>query len=58
VIVDVIAAQGTGSATIEGGEEDVIIPLSGAGADSTAVRTTASYRVLGRMVTDVREFQG
>lgn len=57
VIVDVVDAAGEGgSATVEGDRIFLDVPLSGAPSGSYRVTTTATYRVLGRLHTVVREF--
>src|SRR5262245_40786040 len=54
VIVDVADAAGEGgSATVEGDQMFLEIPLSGAPSRSYRVTATATYRVLGRLHTIV-----
>ena len=57
VIVDVADQAGHGgSATVDGDQMFLEVPLIGALAGSYRITTTASYRVLGRPLTVVREF--
>ncbi|MFL5802605.1 MAG: hypothetical protein ACJ8CR_12800 [Roseiflexaceae bacterium] len=57
VIVDVLDSGGNGgSATIDGTQLFIEIPLSGALASGHRVTTTATYRLLGVPLTVVREF--
>jgi hypothetical protein len=56
-IVDLAGAAGCGgSATIDGDQMFLDIPLIGAPSHNYCVTVTATYRVLGRPFTIVREF--
>lgn len=50
VIIDVRSGQSSGSATVEGEEDDVEIPLDGPMSVPLAITVTASTRVWGRLV--------
>jgi hypothetical protein len=57
VIVDVADEAGSGgSATVDGEQMFLDVPLTGAPSGSYRVTTTATYRLLGRPLTVVREF--
>src|SRR5437867_1005245 len=57
VIVDVRgSAGGAGSATVDGRQQYVEVPIAGALGDICVVTATASYRVLGALRVSVREF--
>jgi hypothetical protein len=57
VIVDVVDEQGNGgSATVDGDQMFIDVPLSGAPSGSYRVTATATYMVLGRPLTVMRQF--
>jgi hypothetical protein len=57
VIVDVRgSAGGAGSATVDGRQQFVEVPISGPVGDDYLLTATASYRVFGTLWTKVREF--
>jgi hypothetical protein len=57
MIVDVAdAVGGGGSATVDGDQMFLDIPLTGAPSRNYRVTVTATYQVLGRLHTVVREF--
>src|SRR5262245_26308418 len=59
LIVDVYDQDGNGgSATIPGDQLFLEVPLIGAFGGSYRLTTTATYRLLGRPWTNVREFTG
>jgi hypothetical protein len=57
VIVDVAGDGGDGgSATVDGAQQLLEVPLTGIPSRNYRVTVTASYRVLGRLFTTVRDF--
>jgi hypothetical protein len=57
VIVDLYSNAGAaGSATIDGRQQTVEVPIAGAPGHIYRVTTTASYRLFGVLRTSVREF--
>jgi hypothetical protein len=57
VIVDIAGRNGSsGSATVDGDHIFVEVPLADTLGDSYRVTATATYRVLGKARTVVREF--
>jgi hypothetical protein len=57
VIVDVVDdAGGGGSATVDGEQQFLEVPLIGLPSRDYRVTATITYRLLGRLFTVVREF--
>lgn len=57
VILDVEGPRGAGSATIEGRQEVVDVPIVGEPGSQPHITATAAYRVLGRLHEQVQVFQ-
>lgn len=57
VIIDVEGQQSTGSATIDGEQLFVTIPLIGRARDGYHIRATVAHRMLGRVRINTQEFR-
>lgn len=56
VVVDVKGEAGSGSATVAGAQSFVEVLVQGSADGPQHVTTTAAYRILGVLRTDVRQF--
>ena len=56
VIVDIRSPRGTGSATTDGDDDLVVVPLTDVLGEAHTIEITTSSRVFGRLRTDRRSF--